>query len=169
MSSIKTTEVLNHQEVLDRIKRIAWQIYENHSHGGELIIAGIELRGYILAEKIVKVLEEISPIQCSLHKIKLNKRNLLNGGLEIDPITSSLEDKCIIVVDDVLNSGGTLIYGVKYFLEFDVKEIKTVVLVDRNHKRFPVKADFKGLSLSTSMMEHVDVNIEKEPFSVQIS
>jgi pyrimidine operon attenuation protein/uracil phosphoribosyltransferase len=84
-----------------------------------------------------------------------------------NPITTSLapevyQNKCIVLVDDVLNSGTTLIYGVKHFLEVPVKKFKTVVLIDRNHKKYPVKADFKGLSLSTSLKEHVQVVFEPQ-------
>ena len=67
----------------------------------------------------------------------------------------------MILVDDVLNSGTTLVYGVKHFLEVPLKKFKTVVLIDRNHKKFPVKADFKGISLSTSSKEHVQVVFEE--------
>tara|TARA_R110002096_G_scaffold21043_7_gene68726 strand:- start:78611 stop:79120 length:510 start_codon:yes stop_codon:yes gene_type:complete len=163
------TEVLNHQQVVDRINRIAWQIYENNSEDKELILAGISAGGELLAHKLTEVLRHISPLKISLHSIFLNKKDLLSDKITIKPEILEYKNKSIIVVDDVLNSGATLIYGVKHFLEFDVKEIKTVVLVDRNHKRFPVKADFKGLSLSTSMMEHVEVILDQEEYSVQLS
>jgi pyrimidine operon attenuation protein/uracil phosphoribosyltransferase len=87
------------------------------------------------------------------------------------PVTTSLapEDytnKSLVLVDDVLNSGTTLIYGIKHFLDVPLKKFKTAVLVDRNHKKYPVKADFKGLSLSTSMLEHIEVVLEgEEPYA----
>lgn len=169
MSTISGTEVLNHQQVVDRINRIAWQIYENNSEDKELLIAGIASGGELLAHKLCEVLRHISPLKISLHTLHLNKKDLLNDSIQLNPPIEDYSGKSIIVVDDVLNSGATLIYGVKHFLEYDVKEIKTVVLVDRNHKRFPVKADFKGLSLSTSMMEHVEVLLDQELYSVQLS
>lgn len=91
-----------------------------------------------------------------LCKTEINKQN------PIDPIITSLspEDysgKCLVLVDDVMNSGATLIYGVKHFLNVPLKKFKTTVLVDRSHKSFPVKADFKGISLSTSRLEHIQV------------
>ena len=70
---------------------------------------------------------------------------------------SEYKNKPIVLVDDVLNSGTTLMYGVKFFLEVPLKRFKTAVLVNRNHKKYPVKADFKGLSLSTSLQEHIHV------------
>ncbi len=163
-----TTEVLSHRQITDRIRRIAWQIYETHAETQELILAGIADSGFLLAELLAKKLEEISPIKVQLIRIVVNKKDPLGKSPEFQS-DRSLEDKSVIVVDDVLNSGSTLIYGVRYFLDYHVKQIKTVVLVDRSHKSFPVKADFKGISLSTSLVEHVEVQIEKEPYSVVVS
>ena len=76
---------------------------------------------------------------------------------------SDYKNKSLVLVDDVLNSGTTLIYGVKYFLDVPLKRFKTAVLVNRNHKKYPVKADFKGISLSTSIKEHIQVDfVENE-------
>lgn len=163
-----STTVLNHAEVNQKIERIAWQIYEEFYDEQEVIIAGIASRGYWLAKALVAKLEEISQLKVSLHELSLDKDHPIEGKAEISPTIPDLENRCVVVVDDVLKSGSTLIYGVKYFLDFPLKSLKTVVLVDRNHKRFPVKADFKGLSLSTSLKEHVSVEIEQEPFSVQV-
>lgn len=163
------TEVLNHQQVKQRITRIAWQIFENHQDETLLILAGIAERGFLLAKMIAAELKQISELEVSLHKILLDKKNPLSSTPTLKPEAAELNNQCIVVVDDVLNSGTTLIYGVKYFLEYAVKQIHTVVLVDRNHKSYPVKADFKGLSLSTSIKEHVEVKIEEEPYSVTVS
>ncbi len=163
------TEVLNHRQIEHKIQRIAWQIYESHQAENEILLAGIASKGFLLAEEIKKVLEQISPLQINLYKITINKKNPLATKPTIEPPIKELNDKAVLVIDDVLNTGSTLIYGVKYFLESPVKRITTAVLVDRNHKNFPVKADFKGLSLSTSMMEHVEVFMEKEPYSVVVS
>lgn len=167
--TISNTEVLNHQQIQDRIKRMAWQIYENHQQESEIILAGIVNKGYRLAELIAAQLAEICPLKVSLHRLSVNKKNPLQGKSTLDPSRSNFENISVIVVDDVLNTGSTLIYGVNYFLDYKVKQLKTVVLVDRNHKSFPVKADFKGLSLSTNLMEHVEVNLQEEPFTVTVS
>lgn len=168
MPTTATTEVLSHQQIHDRIRRIAWQIYENHSDKEEVILAGIVERGYKLAELLAKELENISPLNVQLIPIRLSKKNPLHEEPDFQT-DQPLEGKSIVVVDDVLNTGRTLIYGVKYFLDYEVGSIKTVVLVDRNHKSFPVKADFKGLSLSTNLKEHVEVQIQEEPYSVTVS
>lgn len=153
-------KILNHNEIEHKIKRIAYQIYETYVDEEEIIIAGIASSGLEFAKKINTAITEISNIKTTFCEVNIDKENLLS------PIKTSLteeeyQNKAVILVDDVLNSGGTLIYGVKHFLNVPLKKLKTVVLVDRNHKRYPVKADFKGISLSTSLQEHVDVVFEK--------
>jgi len=148
--------ILSHQEIEHTIKRIAYQIYETFVDDEEIVIAGIASNGFVLAQKIAQALETISPIKVSLCEVQINK---LNPEL---PVHTSLfkeqyANKGLILVDDVLNSGTTLIYAVRHFLDVPLKKFKTAVLVDRNHKKYPVKADFKGISLSTSSLEHVQV------------
>ena len=148
--------ILNNQEIEHKIKRIAYQIYETFVDETEIVIAGIASNGFVFAKKITAELEQISTLKVTLCEVFINKQNVNS------PITTSLskekyENKGLVLVDDVLNSGTTLIYGVKHFLDVPLKKLKTAVLVDRNHKKYPVKADFKGISLSTSLLEHVQV------------
>ncbi len=151
--------ILNHKEIHNKIRRIAYQIYESNVEETNVVLAGIENNGYLLAKKIKSQLDKISDINTTLCKVVVNKKNPL------DKVTTSMdssayENKSIILVDDVLNSGSTLIYGVKHFLDVPLKQFKTAVLVNRNHKKYPIKADFKGISLSTSLNEHVEVVLE---------
>jgi pyrimidine operon attenuation protein/uracil phosphoribosyltransferase len=151
--------ILNNQEIDHKTKRIAYQIYETFVDEKEIILAGISSNGFVFAKKINTILNLICDLKVTLCEVKIDKQNTFN------PITTSItkenySHKNIVLVDDVLNSGSTLIYGVKHFLEVPIKKFKTVVLVDRNHKKYPVKADFKGISLSTSSKEHVHVVFE---------
>jgi pyrimidine operon attenuation protein/uracil phosphoribosyltransferase len=151
--------ILTHEQIQNKTKRIAYQIYESNSNEKELIIAGINGNGYIFAQNLAKVLTEISPLKVTLCEVIIDKKNPLNK------ITTSIEssaykNKPLVLVDDVLNSGSTLIYGIKHFLEVPLKRFKTAVLINRNHKKYPVKADFKGISLSTSMHENINVVFE---------
>ncbi len=151
--------ILTNEQIQNKTRRIAYQIYENNYNENEIIIAGINGNGYIFAQKITTILKIISKLKVTLCEVKIDKRNPLNK------ITTTLEpdsykNKSLILVDDVLNSGTTLIYGIKHFLEVPLKQFNTAVLINRNHKKYPVKADFKGLSLSTSMREHVSVVFE---------
>jgi pyrimidine operon attenuation protein/uracil phosphoribosyltransferase len=148
--------ILNHQEIEFKIKRIAYQIYETFIDENEIVIAGIQGNGSIFANKIASELKNISPIKVVLCEVNIDKKNpnlLVTTSIN----KNEYQNKGLVLVDDVLNSGTTLIYGVRHFLDVDLKKFKTAVLIDRNHKKYPIKADFKGISLSTSLLEHVQV------------
>lgn len=159
--------ILNQEEIKHKIRRIAYQIYESNVDEKEIIIAGIAKNGFILAQKLEKELKDISPIKTVLCEVVLDKKNPL-GSITTSLAAEHYENKAIILVDDVLNSGTTLIYGVRHFLKVPLKHFKTAVLVDRNHKKYPVKADFKGISLSTSLSETVKVIFEKDKERVEL-
>jgi pyrimidine operon attenuation protein / uracil phosphoribosyltransferase len=153
--------ILNKQEIDHKIKRIAYQIFETFVDEDSIVVAGIANNGYIFAEKIAAVLQSISPLEVILCEVTLDKQNL-NSEIKTSLPKEVYQNKGIILVDDVLNSGSTLMYGVKHFLDVPLKKFKTAVLVDRNHKKYPIKVDFKGISLSTSSLEHVTVVFEKD-------
>jgi pyrimidine operon attenuation protein/uracil phosphoribosyltransferase len=148
--------ILTQQEIKHKTKRIAYQIYETFSDEKEVVLAGIANNGYIFAGKLAEELSVISDLNITLCEVKINKQNPLDK-VETSLPPEEYTNKALVLIDDVLNSGTTLIYGVKHFLEVPLKKFKTAVLVDRNHKQYPVKADFKGLSLSTSLKEHIQV------------
>ncbi len=156
---MQKTIILNNEQIRHKTKRIAYQIYESNINEHEVVLAGIKENGFIFAKRIKDELTKISPIKVTLCEVVINKRK------PRDPISTSLpaadyKNKSLVLVDDVLNSGTTLIYAAKLFLEVPLKRFKTVVLVNRNHKKYPIKADFKGISLSTSMQEHIYVVFE---------
>ena len=159
--------ILNHQEIQHKIKRIAYQIYETNINEKNLIIAGVDKNGFLLAKKLKSNLDKISDIKSTLCSVKIDKSSPLNSiSTSLKP--EEYKNKSIVLVDDVLNSGSTLIYGVRHFLDVPLKQFKTAVLVNRNHKKFPVKADFKGISLSTSLKEHINVNLSKQPYEAYL-
>jgi len=153
-------KILDYPQIKKKIRRISLQIIESNINEDEIIIAGIENNGYLIAEKISDEIKNISKKNITLCNIIIDKKNPRNEII-VSLDSDNYENKSIIVVDDVLNSGSTLMYAVKYFLETKIKKLKTAVLVDRNHKKYPIKADFKGLSLSTSIQNHVEVLIDK--------
>ncbi|MBK77745.1 MAG: phosphoribosyltransferase [Flavobacteriaceae bacterium] len=165
----KKTKIKDIANIEMYLKRIAYQIYEdNHEEDNSLIIVGVEKNGKILADKIFEILKNISSFDLTLMSIQINKKNPTNN------ISSSIdENKClnknIIIVDDVLNTGKTLIYAVDFFLKIPVKKIQTAVIINRNHKKFPIKADFKGISLSTSIKEHIDVVLDGSKKGIYLS
>ena len=158
---MEKTLVLNKQQLQQKLDRLAWQIYEQNYKEKDIIIAGIANRGVLIAKKIAKKLTEISAIKVKLATIKVDKDNPFYKDIEVDISEKDYKNKVLILVDDVLNSGKTLMYGAKYFLSVPLKKLSTIVLVDRNHNRFPIKADFVGLSLSTTLKEHISVELEK--------
>jgi len=158
----KRTLVLNALQVEQKISRMAYEIYENNYEEKEVIVAGIAPHGFVLGKRIAAILEKISPIRTKLIEIKLNKDDPFDTRTQTKVPDKEIRDKVIILVDDVLNSGKTLIYGVKLFMNVPVKKIITAVLVDRNHTRYPVKADYVGLSLSTTLQEHISVELSEK-------
>ena len=152
-------KILDYQLVKKKIIRISLQIIEANPNDDEIIIAGIENNGYIIAKKICDEIKKISDKKIQLCSIKIDKKNP-RKEITLSLAEEQYENKSVVIVDDVLNSGSTLMYAVKYFLDTKLKKLKTAVLVDRNHKKYPVKADYKGLSLSTSIQNHVEVSID---------
>ena len=152
-------KILNTNQIKKIVKRIAYQIHENNLEYPEIILIGVHKNGYTLAEKINKELKQISKSNIKLVSIKINKKNALEE-IELDCKKEYLKNKVIVLVDDVLHTGKTLIYCVKHLLEITPKNFNSVVLIDRNHKKFPIKVDFKGISLSTFISDHVEVVFE---------
>jgi pyrimidine operon attenuation protein/uracil phosphoribosyltransferase len=153
--------ILSNQEIEHTIKRIAYQIYETFIEEEEIVIAGIASNGFIFAKKIAESLNTISPLKVSLCEVKINKHTP-ESFVKTSITKEEYTNKGLVLVDDVLNSGTTLIYAVRHFLDVPLKKFKTAVLVDRNHKKYPVKADFKGISLSTSSLDNVEVVFNEE-------
>lgn len=148
--------ILDKKQIQQKITRMAYQIWEDNLDETELIIAGIIDCGYTLAERLQKELQRISGIKVVLMRISLDKDSSHLQAITDVPI-ESCADKVVILTDDVLNSGRTLAYGLGVFLDIPLKKLRTAVLVNRSHRKFPVSPDFTGLDLATVIKEHVDV------------
>ncbi|MRX48144.1 phosphoribosyltransferase family protein [Pedobacter puniceum] len=166
----KRVLILNHTQIQQKINRIAYQILEDNIDEQEVILAGVVSRGYRLALRLEKVLKQIAHFKITLAEIELNKdSSKLESSINI-PI-EACQNKVIILVDDVLNSGRTIAYGLGVFLNIPLKKLRSVVLIDRSHKLFPVATDFVGLQLSTVLKEHVEVVLDEnnEPDGVYLT
>ena len=157
---MESSIILTNEQIKNKTRRIAYQIYETNCNEKEIIIAGINGNGYVFAQNIATILNDIAELNVVLCEVKVDKKNPRKE------ITTSIKpeeykNKSLVLVDDVLSSGTTLIYGIKHFLEVPLKRFNTAVLINRNHKKYPVKADFKGISLSTSVKEHIQVEFSK--------
>lgn len=159
--STKKTLILNKEQILQKSKRIAYQILEDNFEESSIVLVGIADRGYIFAQRLQLILNEIAP-EKSIELIKVtiqkNKRSL--EAITDLPVETA-KDKAIIVIDDVLNSGRTIAYALGAFINVPLKKMRTAVLIDRSHHQFPIFSDFYGLKLSTILKEHVEVFLEE--------
>ncbi len=153
----------NKKYILDRavadkkLRRMALEILENNADETELILAGIRESGSVVARCIQQLLSELSTIKTEFITITLDKKNPTEVSLSHSP---DFNDKVIIVIDDVANSGKTLLYALTPFLAFQPRKIQTLVLVERSHNSFPVHPDYSGISIATTLQEHIFVEVD---------
>jgi pyrimidine operon attenuation protein/uracil phosphoribosyltransferase len=159
--SEKKLLILNQHQIEQKIDRIAYQLLEDNFDEEEIILAGILPKGDYIAERLKEILDKIAPFKSRLMTIELDKQST-SLKAKTDTDIQVCNNKVVILVDDVLNSGKTLAYGFGVFLDVPLKKLRTVVLIDRNHKSFPVTTDFAGIALSTVLKEHVDVILNEE-------
>lgn len=148
--------ILTNTQIAHKIRRIALQILESNINEPQIVLAGISKNGFLIAEKLQDIISNYSDVNIILCEVFINKKDLLTD-IELSISTDQYINYSVVLIDDVLHSGATLIYGVKHFLNVPLKQLKTAVLINRNHKKYPIKADFKGLSLSTSINEHIEI------------
>jgi len=154
--SEKKLLILNHTQIQQKIDRIAYQILEDNLDEEEIMIAGILPQGNHIAKRIKNILDGIAPFKSKLLTIELERKSSrLIANLDFE--VADCSNKVVILVDDVLNTGKVLAYGIGVFLDVPLKKLRTVVLIDRNHKNYPVTTDFAGVALSTVIKEHVEV------------
>jgi len=151
--------ILSKEVVEKKLRRMAFEILENNIDEKEIILAGIRESGSVVANVIQKMLGEISAIKTELITITLDKNAPTNVSLSN---TFDFNGKVIVVIDDVSNSGKTLLYALKPFIVAHPKKIQTLVLVDRTHNSFPVRPDYVGLSIATTLQEHIFVEVKGE-------
>ena len=154
MSKSTKTLILSHEEIVQKITRMAWQIWENNTGSRPLILIGVENKGSIVADLLHAELSEISDLQVSIGSVAVDKEDptLDNIRLSCEQV---IADANVVLVDDVLNSGKTLMYSTLPILAQNPHALHTAILANRDHTRFPVKADFVGISLATTLQEHI--------------
>ncbi len=159
-------KLLNQKQIQQKLKRLAYEILENNYNEKEIILAGINNNGMHFAEMLLQELLSLTDIQFTLTRIRLNPAKPLAEEVTIEIPIKDLKNKVIIIVDDVANTGRTIYYALKPLMNVIPKKIEVAVLVDRKHKSFPIKVDYLGLSLATTLKENIDVKIKnvKEAF-----
>jgi len=140
-----------------KLKRMAYEILENNIGENHVILAGIQHNGYVIAQKLLELLKSISDISFELISVSMDKKHPSEINIESAP---DFNDKVVILVDDVTNSGKTLMYALKPFLQQYPKKIQILVMVERSHKKYPVQPDYVGISLTSTLLEHIYVEVE---------
>ena len=149
--------ILTKEVAEKKLQRMAYEIVERNLGEDNIILAGIKENGLVIAKKMKELLQSIYFGQLNLIEISLDKKNL--SDIHLSP-EINLDEKVVIVADDVVNAGKTLLYALKPILQFSPKKIQTLVLVERTHKAFPVTSDYVGLSIATTLEEHIIVEVE---------
>lgn len=155
-------KILNHHQIQQKIIRIAHEIIENTTEVEKIFLAGICGNGILIAHKLKDIILSHSELQVEVFEVTLDKENPFAEEIKSTINTTSFKNGFIILIDDVVNSGKTMQYALTKILEQPTKSIKTVALVDRTHRRFPIKCDFVGLTLSTTLQDRVEINLAQE-------
>ena len=163
---MQNSELLTAEEIEQKLIRMAYEIAERHYNEKNIVFIGIEDNGAAVAKRLFELVKEIVTIPCELSSIQLSKENPI-GTVQLSN-SISLKNKCVVLIDDVFNSGQTLMHAASFLVAKEIHRLTTAVLVERKHRRFPIKADFVGVKLSTTLKEHVSVNMNGENSSVTI-
>lgn len=150
--------ILSKEIAYRKLQRMAYEIVEQNINEKQIILAGIKESGSIIAQALLSFLKEIFKGEMKIIEIKIDKKNPKNISLS-EKI--NFDNKVIIITDDVTNSGKTLLYAIKPFLDFYPKKIQTLVLVERSYKEFPLSPDYVGMSVSTALTEKIIVETSK--------
>lgn len=159
MTTLEKKYILNQSVAEQKMRRMALEIIENNHDEQELVLVGIRESGSVVARNMQRMIAEISPVRTQLITISLDKRQ--PREITLSP-SIDFNNKVIIIIDDVANSGKTLLYALKPFLEYYPKKIQSLVLVERSHNSFPVHSDYAGLSIATTLQEHIYVEVDGE-------
>jgi len=149
--------ILNQRIIEHKLRRMAYEIWENNSDLEKITFVGVEGGGIVVAKLLAQKLVEISPIKVAVHPIRINKKQpyLKEINNELD-----FNGQTVLLVDDVANSGKTLMYALRNFLKYDIVKLQIAVLVDRKHKSFPIYPNIIGHSISTTLQDHIEVVCE---------
>lgn len=161
--------ILTNEQIERIVKRIAFQVLEDNLHAEKIFFAGISTTGYKFAERLIEAFKQVSQIPIHLLEIKINKQQQATQPVQVNADLSLVKDEVVFIIDDVLNSGKTLTYAMLPFLNADAKKVRTILLVDRDHRNYPVHADFVGIRLATTLQQHIAVCLDRGNENVILS
>lgn len=156
--------VLTKKQIDQKITRLAYEILENANEEKQIFLAGICGSGIKIAEEIKKIIAPLTSAEIVVFEITLDKSNPMDYPITASIDLSVIKNQYVILIDDVLNSGKTMQYALTILLQYPIKEIKTVTLVDRLHHRFPIRADYTGILLSTTLKDRVEIDFSEENY-----
>lgn len=156
-------DILSAERIAAKLKRMAYEIAEKNYSEKKIYLIGIKSRGTQLANIIAEHLQNITEAEIIVSTLNLEKRNPLQESIDYETSLNELNNQVIILVDDVANTGRTVFYAIKPLLDILPKKIQVAVLIDRMHKLFPIRVDYVGVQLSTSLQDYVKVDLENEP------
>ena len=159
-STISKRQILSPLQTGQKIRRIAFEIYEHNFEETSIIIAGIAGEGFAFAKRLAAELADISPLNVQLIELRFDKHVHFQSPILFDKEVE-VENQVIIIADDVLNTGRTLAFALEPFLKVRMKKVQVAVVVDRSHHMFPIHADYVGYALSTTLTEHVEVVLSR--------
>lgn len=155
-------QLLTHRQIEQKIRRLAMQVMERNTEEDELIIAGVNNNGTVLAELLQREILKLATSPIHLTRIRVNPAQPASTPVDIEMPLEELDNKAILIVDDVANTGRTLHYATKPLLTILPRKIEIAVMVDRMHKSFPIRVDYAGLTLATTLQDNIEVVLEDE-------
>jgi pyrimidine operon attenuation protein / uracil phosphoribosyltransferase len=163
-------KILDKQQILRKLQRLTVEILERNYGEKEIILVGINRNGLAMASLLAKEFEGRTATKVQLTQLRINPAKPLDGSVFVDMPLNTVNNKVVILIDDVANTGRTIFYAIRPFLDALPKKVEVAVLVDRKHKSFPIQPDYVGLSLATTLKENIDVQIrEVEDWAVYLN
>jgi len=161
-------QILSSKDIEKKLIRISHEIIENHNDIDNIVILGIHNRGVPIAQRLKKNILQITNIEIPLGSLDITfhrddfRERLLIPEIRETNISFSLDDKVVVLVDDVLYSGRTIRAALDEINSFGRPSlVRLAVLIDRGHRELPIRADFIGKNIPTNSGEHVDVRLQE--------
>lgn len=145
-----------------KLQRIAIQLCEETWGQPDLVLVGIAPRGAQLAGRLAELMKANTKSRLAVAELALDKDDPLHGPVSMNVESAKLAGKTVVLVDDVLMSGRTLMHAAAHVVKADPAKLTSVVLVDRRHRAYPIRADIVGLTLSTTLQQHISVELGRK-------
>lgn len=153
-------QILSHQQIIQKTRRMAYEIAEQNLEFEEIILAGINKNGYRFAILLAEEIKKIKSHNCTIVRLNIKPSDPISQPVSIELAPDrDLKNSCIVIVDDVANTGRTIFYGFKSLMDRIIGKVQVAVLVDRTHKKFPVHVNYIGLALATTLKENIRLEL----------